>query len=314
MSTKRTPVNFRTYYKLFMEQQCAKRNALIVNNNRLAFTIDIEKRKIIKDLKLYEEKYNIKLEEYKEFVDAVYIDGTLGKLAKGIYYNSKEDYIVTAETLLIYNFANLLEEKHDCEIELNKSNKLCQLTLKEYTEILKVYYFKVHEMMILDGCGYKMDNGLGWLCINRCKKENARRVLNFKATKEKEKEILANGGRIYNKEEAEWCKANGIEYNYTDKRVYLDLDYVYEVAWIKPVIKNASKFKFEIADYRSRELRGLDNEQIKEKANNDLKVICNYPLDIKTKLMMCISINKKLYFKFIRNETQKSIAYKQIDR
>jgi len=314
MATKRTPVNFRTYYKLFIEQYKAKRNELIVRKNNLKFDIDSEKKVIVKDIQIYKDKFGINLGEYKEFVNSEYEDGTLEKLAKGLYFNRKDDYIALAETLVLYSFAKKLTEVKEVKEELEFVNKCTIITLEEYTNILKVYYFKVHELMIIEGCGYKIDNGLGWLCINRCKKEKGRKVLDFAATKKKEKEIIANGGRIYNKEQDEWCKANGIKYEYTDKRVYLNQEYVYEVAWIKPNITNASLFKFEVSDYRGRELRGKTNEELVSLSNNDLKKVCNMPLDIKTKLIICININKKLYFKFIRNETQKSITYKSFDR
>lgn len=314
MKTKQTPVNFRTYYKLFIEQNKTKRDELIDRREKCINQASESKKNILADFDTYKSKYNINLNFYKEFVAETYLDGTLNKLAKGLYYSTKDDYVATAEALELYMFSNAIYEIRNINKELEFVNKCCILSIQEYTKILKVYYNKVQELMILKGYGYDIEGTLGWLCINRCKKEKGKQLLNFAATRRKEQEIIKNGGRVYNKVEAEWCKKNGLEYKYEDKRVFLELKYVYEVAWIKPTVKNASMFKFEVSDYRGKELRGLTNEEIKEKYNNDLVKICNLPLDIKTKLMMCIDINKKLYFKFIRNETQKSVAYKQIDR
>ena len=48
--------------------------------------------------------------------------------------------------------------------------------------------------------------------------------------------------------------------------------------------------------------------------NNDINKICNLPIDVRTKLNLCLKVDDTLYTKFIRNENQKPIAAGKADR
>ena len=118
----------------------------------------------------------------------------------------------------------------------------------------------------------------------------------------------------YNKEEAEWCKRNNIEYDGVEFRVFKDNEYCYEFPLINCRIPNGRKYKLTVTDYRATSVRGKTNEQLIEEYKRDKNKICELPVDVKTKLSMCNEVDKTLYLNFIRNENQKSANSISINR
>ena len=55
---------------------------------------------------------------------------------------------------------------------------------------------------------------------------------------------FAAGKKIYNKEEADWCARNGIEYKAEDKRVFRKDEYCYEIPLIHCRITNGHSMVF----------------------------------------------------------------------
>lgn len=157
-------------------------------------------------------------------------------------------------------------------------------------------------------------NGIGWICVNRCVIDKKKPILDYAATKKREKELIEKGERIYNKEEAEWCARNGIEYKAKDKRVFICNEYCYQIPLIDCKLPGSNTLKLEIGDYRHRCLRGKTNEDLINICNNDTKKICELPIDLKTKVTLCDKTDKILYTKFIRNEAQKPITFGKINR
>ena len=139
-------------------------------------------------------------------------------------------------------------------------------------------------------------------------------MLDYAATKKKEKELIAKGERIYNKEEAEWCARNGLDYDGKDKRVFVCNEYCYQIPLINCKLPGNNNLKLEIGDYRHRSLRGKSNNEIIEMCNGDINKICELPLDLKTKVTLCDKADKILYTKFIRNENQKPITFVKTNR
>ena len=304
MGIKETPTNFRVYYTCMKEYYNKRKD--IANESIDTLTSEIVRLKsdILAKEQAYKEEYDIVLSDYQEFVDNEYIDGTFHKIAQN--YFTKSDNI-EQDLWELYNLAKKQKTIHDLRRDVEFYDKLTSLTIRQYTEILRVYYTEVQRQMILNGAGYVFEGNLGWICINRCKIDKQKTHIDFSKTKKKKAEILANGGRLYNKEEAEWCKANGIEYNGQDGRVFLRNEYCYEIPLLDCHIPHGSKVRFVSADYRGNKLRGKTNEQILEEADYNTEYLCKLPLDIRTKLNLCVIADKTLYSKFIRNENQKPI-------
>ena len=254
----------------------------------------------------YKDSYGISLSAYQEFRNNEYITGELHQASKHIFQTVGKEHI-DANLWDLYNLARTQKAIYDLKKDIEYYDKLIKLSIKEYTEILRIYYTEVERQMILNGAGYAFEGSLGWICINRCKIESKMPKINFRETTKNKERLLAEGKKIYNKEEAEWCKARGIEYDGVDPRVYLKEEYCYEIPLLDCKIPNGSKFRFVCADYRGNALRGKSNEEILDMADYNTEYICKLPLDLRAKLNLCNTADKTLYSKFIRNENQKPI-------
>lgn len=314
MSIKETPTNFRVYYKLFIEDYKQKLENALIEKEDLEEAVKTKYSTVSAWKDVYKKEFNIELDSYDEFVNNKYITGKFYKVAKGLLINKQNDYELVTDLFNLFDLADTQKQLYDCESKIAFYKKCIALKLKDYTNILRTYYTEVHKKLILEGQGYSFSNNIGWICINRCIFDKKKPMLDYAATKKKEKELLEQGKRIYNKEEADWCLRNGLEYKAEDKRVFVYNEYCYQIPLINCKLTNGDKLKLEITDYRHKDLRGKTNDDIIKLCNNDIKKICELPLDLKTKLTLCDKADKILYTKFIRNEAQKPITFGKINR
>lgn len=307
MAIKEIPTNYRVYYKSMRNAYTQIRDEALSNLNKLEESEFNIYKTVDDNVESYKNEFNIDLYQYEEYKNNNYIDGTFLKTAKGAFINRKNNYTLVTDLFNLYNLAKKQKEIYDVKNDIELYDKILSLKLKDYNNILKVFYSKVHERMILKGEGYVFENQIGWTCINRCHIEKSSPHINFIATQKRREQLKAEGKRIYNKEEAAWCKANGIEYDAVDPRVYLNDEYCYEIPLLGCKLPNGYKYKLDITDYRNRSLRGKTNKELLLECNNDVESICNLPVDLRTKLNMCVEVDKTLYTNFIRNENQKPI-------
>lgn len=310
VAIKEIPTNFRVYYTCMREAYTKKKDEAVDALKELTKDIKDLYETVVKDYNTNKSEYNVKLDSYKEYVENQYITGTFFRVAKGLCLNKSNNYELVGRYFDVYRLAKLQKDIYNTKDDIALCDKMLNLSLKEYKEVLRYYYTEVEKKMVLDGCGYAFDGALGWIVINRCKLVKPKRHIDYKATKLKRKELAAEGKRIYNKDEADWCKTNGIEYKAEDARVYQNLEYAYEIALLSCHLPKGDSLKFEASDYRGRSVRGLSNKQIGELYNWDKEKICNADLDIRTKLYLCLESDKILYTKFIRNENQKPSTFK----
>lgn len=314
MAIKEIPINYRVYYKNIKNKYTQLKENAINKITELNKVIAESYESILNNINVYKDNFGIDLSNYVEFRNNEYIDGTFYKIAKGLFINRKNNYVIVSDLFDLYNLANKQREINKIQAEIKEYDKILALSLNQYKTLLSVFYNKVHERMILNGNGYVFESNIGWTCINRCHIEKRKPHIDYAATKKKKAELLAQGIKIYNAEEANWCKQNDIEYNAADPRVYLKNEYCYEISLLGCKLPNGSKYKLEITDFRGREIRGFSNNELAEKANNNTITICKYPLDLRTKLAICESIDKMLYINLIRNENQKPINITATDR
>lgn len=314
MKIKDKPISVQEYYKKMREDNLRKREDYNQLKQELIDKINNLYVEIDKSKDVYLKEFNLDLDKCNEYKTNQYIDGKFLKVAKGAYMNRGNNYELVSILYDLYRLAKLQLDVYNLYKAIELNEKTLALSLKQYTEIIKTFYTEVHSQMILNGYGYVFEGVIGWICINRCKLGKTKPRIDYKATKLKEAELKANGARIYDKTEAEWCAKRGIEYKAEDKRVFQNLEYVYEVPLISCRLPNATKLKLEMSDYRYHRLRGLTNDDLIKSCNSDTKKICKLPVDLKTKLTMCDKVDKILYTKFIRNENQESIAAGAVNR
>lgn len=307
---KPMPVHIREYYKAMKDAYTQKKDEALREREELISEIEVLQQDIESRHEDYL-KYKINLSEYPEFINNEYIDGHFYRMAKGAYLNKQNDYTLTAELHSLLKLAEKQYRIYELKVQLELFDKILSIKTNEYVRYMREYFNVVHKKMILEGYAYHFGNNIGDVLINRVKYTSNRKAIDYKATKAKKAEILAKGGRLYNKEEAEWCEKNGIEYKAEDGRVYLDSEYYYEVFMCNKRFPEAHSFEFTPQDYRAVELRGKSNKQLIEECDNNPEKICELPIDMKSKIHMCVEVDKMLYTNFIRNEGQTSYKYSE---
>lgn len=310
---KPMPVHIREYYKAMREAYTQKKDEALKEREELISEVDVLQQDIENRHEDYL-KYKINLSDYPEFINNEYADGTFLKMCKGAYLNRQNDYTLTAELHSLLKLAEKQYRIYELKKQLDLFDKILSIKTNEYIRYMREYFNIVHKKMIIEGYAYHFGNGIGDVIINRVKVNAKRKSIDYKATKEKKAEILARGGRLYNKEEAEWCAKNGIDYKAEDGRVFLDSEYYYEVFMCNKHFTDARSFDFTPQDYRAVELRGKSNAKLIEECDNNLEKICELPIDMKSKLHMCVEVDKMLYTNFIRNESQTSYKYSEAGR
>ena len=305
---KPMPVHIREYYKAMREVYTQKKDEALKEKEGLISELEVLHSDILERHEEYL-KYKVNLSNYPEFINNEYTDGSFLRMAKGAYLNRQGKYELTSDLFTLLKFAKKQYHLYELNQQLDLYDRILSIKVNTYTAYMRMYFNEVHKKMILEGCAYHFGQNIGDVLINRVRVNNKRKVLDYKATKEKKAEIKSNGGRIYNKEEAEWCEKNGIDYNAEDYRVYLDGEYLYEIFMTNQRYTAAHSFEFSPQDYRSANLRGKSNKQLIEECGGDLNKICELPIDLKTKLHMCVEVDKMLYTNFIRNEGQTSYRH-----
>ncbi len=307
MAIKETPTGIRVYYKSMKHTITLKRSQLESSIDEIENLLFEQKLKIDKNKEKYKE-YDIVLDDYEEYITNTYTTGVFLKIANGAFLNRKGDYTIVSELFDLLQLAKLQKEVYDKRKEMAVCDRALLLSLNDYIELLRTFYTEVHKKLILEGVGYRFEEPVGWICINRCKLINPRPRIDYALTKKKRRELQDAGKRVYNKVEADWCKENNIEYNAEHDLVFRTNEYCYEIPLIGCKLENGSLYEFQTSDYRHCSIRGKSNDTLAKECNNDLEKICELKVDIRTKLNICNEVDKTLYTNFIRNENQKPLA------
>ena len=308
MRLKEIPTTYREYYQTFHDAYAIKCDDTIKDIERLDIITNSIKESIEEKYEMFKKKLGIDLHAYPEYISKKYDTGILDKDIKELFTKHFNNYELKVFILILQRFVNSIKKINELNKKLTIYQKCRNLTVVEYRNMLERYFTEVHKYIILDGYGYQISPAIGTICFNRCKLINARPKIDYKATREKKKALLDSGKRLFDKDEAEFCKQNDIEYDGEDYRVFMNKDYVYEMPLLFGKFPNATRSKFYISDRRSRKVRGKSNEELIAECHNNKEEIVKLPLDMRTKLTMCLSVDKMLYSKFIRNENQKPIA------
>lgn len=311
MSIKQKPIGIKEYYQNVRDTYIIEREKALLDIDRLVDTNKDKRREIIDNLTIYK----IPLVDYPEFQQDKYINGRLIAVASVLYSDKKLDLDYKSYIFKLLLYAKNQQQIYKLNKRVEKLNKILDLTYKDYTTLLRTFYTAIQKELVINGYGYKLEGRLGWICYNRILNNKfGKRVIDYKATRERKKEILEAGGTLWNKDDAKWCEDNDIHYEGEDYRVFLKSDATYELAICGCTIQNGSAVRIKSADYREAKIRGKSNDDIRLECNNNLNKICEVGIDIGTKLHICLAADKLLYTKFIRNENQTSMHFRKINR
>lgn len=289
--------------------------------NRIKEVANLENDKFIEEIKLkrddvlpYVNSFKLPIIDYPEFQQNKYINGRLINAAIGLYTDRRNDGEMKGRCFKLLSLAKAQEKYYNNVQAISKAEKILALTYRQYCNILRTFYYEVHKQMILNGYGYVLEGCFGWICFNRVIINGEVKMIDFAATNKKKKELIAKGLKPYNEKEAKWCKDNHIPYDGVDYKVYKNDECWYEYCLLGCRLPRSRSFVITNPDGRNMKYRGMTNEDIINKDNHDVNKILQEDLDIKTKLTLCLSVDKTLYTKFIRNENQTKCRIGKIDR
>lgn len=300
------PKSFRTLYKT-TKDRIEKQYEDLYKENELLIAETISSFSHIKeDINDYNNALNLDLNKYEEFKCNGYITGRfLNKLQTIIKETDKTDSEYSIYLSIVYKLAVNQKTIYDNRKLLNKYSKLLLVNFKEFLRYLRIYMNVVHKKMIVDGFGYRIHPKIGNIVIVRV--TTTRKLLDTKATKENKERLIAEGKTPYNKEEAKFCKENGLEYNGIDYRIFKQDTHCYKIVRLAGSFQNTNGIylSFTATDSRPIEYRGKTNEDILEDVNNDVDKLMNSNCDLRTKLNLYLKLKPNEYYKYIRNDSQK---------
>lgn len=295
--------NAPQYYKDFIEENKIKRERARIALDELTATIAAKRSAIVPDV----DKFKYPVIDYPEFRQNKYINGRLENAAKGMFEDERKDPEMKHLCFRLIGYTVTLRRIHEELEKIKFYDKMINLSFKEYKRIVKIYYNAVERELILKGNGYRLEGKLGWICINRVINTGVK-VCDFHATMQNKKRLIAEGKRIYNKDDAEYYREHGIEYDAVNATVYKADEAWYEYCLIGSKVQGRTLY-FKAIDTKDSKIRPYSNEEILKLTNNDVNKIMDLDVSMKHKLALCIQADKTLYTKFIRNEEQKKSFY-----
>jgi hypothetical protein len=129
-------------------------------------------------------------------------------------------------------------------------------------------------------------------------------LVDHNATNIRKRQLLAEGRKLWDKDEAQWYHNRGIPYDGVDYRVFKEMTHYYEFCFVRSSIFSFNHQELDISDVISNKLRGNTYETFAEMCKS-LDEIYNLQVDIKFKLHIMLTKYPGKYTNFIRNATQR---------
>lgn len=200
--------------------------------------------------------------------------------------------------ILLVKFCSIVVNEQNCIKELELSNKKQTLTFGEYRDFVFRYYTKVHKVL-LQGKAYRYMNGIGTLYIHRVQIEGEGRKIDFHKTKLRKEELQAKGVKLYNKYEADQCKALDLPYDGVDYRVWLRAPAYYSLRFIHSKFF-AKEYDFYPISYIHQKYRDYNQDQLAFEVCRNNEDIFDLQIDLRTKIAIYLKRNPERFVDFDR--------------
>ena len=268
-----------------------------------------------------------KLKEHKRLCERneIYIDDLLAlsysdfiktfDKTKYIRYISNQRFNeVKPDVLNIIKYAALVKEYLYIETKKKAYNDSKTINYYVFSKYVQKFYINGVHKCLLDGYAYKWKDGLGMIIIGKWKMDkNAidksdKIYVDFNETNKKKREILARGGKLYDKEEEEQAIIKGIPY---DGEKYIVYKKIYDRFDISVTNNNRLKDKsirLKYHNYVPTNLRCLTQAELAARCKTKEDVY-NLKCSLFFKLGIYNIFDPTAYLKYIRNEEQYKYAY-----
>ena len=290
MKAPAADINIRDNYLAFHHKSIHEHNVL----EKKLIRLKNAKAETWQSLLSYEEEiskyFRIRLSVMLDFV-------TLGeKLSKEFRKNDNEER--RKVLILLVKFCSIVANEQNCIKELELSNKKQILTFAEYRDFVFRYYTKVHKVL-LQGKAYRYMNGIGTLYIHRVQIEGEGRKIDFHKTKLRKEELQAKGIKLYNKYEADQCKALDLPYDGVDYRVWLRAPAYYSLRFIHSKFF-AKEYDFYPISYIHQKYRDYNQDQLAFEVCRNNEDIFDLQIDLRTKIAIYLKRNPERFVDFDR--------------
>lgn len=306
---RNTPANLKTYWRDMRESFTIELERSKLEYDELISSIKDKRDLLVPNL----DKFKVKIIDYPEFQQNKYINGRLEDVAKGMYQDKTNTFELKHLCFRLVGYAVDLRKIYELEKAMSLYEKCLLLNGKEYRKIINTFYVALQKKMLFEGHGYRLEGKLGYVCITRILNTGAK-IPDYMATKRRKEELEAQGIRVWNKEEAEFCKENGIEYDAVDCTIYRQDDAWYDLSLINCNVYGPLANKINFIDFRGVKTRGFTNDQLIKMCGEDKEKIFNLDLSMKNKLVLLLKVDKTMYTKFIRNESQTKCGISKSNR
>lgn len=314
MDTGCRPIGVTSYYKDIIniyKKKLEDINGNIVDNtNQL-----VDNYKYLKDNQFkYFKDYNIDLTEFDEYNNNRYIDGKLLEFIQNKLIDNAGNDDVCKELFYIFNYAKAQKVLQSIRKQTEVYNKILKLKSRQYVKVLNIFYNQVHKLMVKYGFVYRY-NELGYIGINRFRIDTsytAPSMIDYKATKIRKQELIAQGKRLYNKFDEKWCKEHNIEYNGIKYVVPTTKTHCYELILFKKTRALNNVF-FYANQYRAAGESRLTLEQLMEMYPT-VDEILTLNMDVKCKANLCCQLDDNIAKILTRYEDEKAIRNRKANR
>ena len=206
------------------------------------------------------------------------------------------------DIIQLAKWCSILKNEYEIGNKMLICNTKYNMPFSEFREYLFKYYSKVQEIL-LKGHSYKFGNGIGTIYLKLVKLSNNKTRIDFQKTKAAKEKLINEGKTPYRKEDAEYAKLMGIEYD--------GVPYIVEQERSKEVVFNIKNskfftsrrvFDFKVADYVNAKYRNMSYKEIAENFVRKESDIYPMQLGIKRKLHILELINPGIYQRYIREK------------
>lgn len=292
--------NFIRDYKISIHRYSEKLKTAIEVKN--------ESKSYILDRINIAENIGIRLKDYEEWVNDIYLkdEKLLNAALKlcNIYDGGNKRTFL----LMLIKYCKSLENCYVYKYSIDSAEELITMKFKDFRKILKDYYNQVHKC-ILEGFAYTYGGGIGDLIINRWKTgKNTKPILDYAATNELKKKIVESGQKLFDETEAARYKARGMKYDGKDYRVYKKPQHIYEFTIINSRIAKSKRKLFNRTEYVHNSLRNMTQKEIAEKYT-EKEDIYKLDCDMRYKLNILLYNYPQCYLNFVRNDEQSKYKF-----
>ena len=206
--------------------------------------------------------------------------------------------------ILLIKYCSIITNIKDTIAALNIANKKQNLSFSDYRQYVVTYYAKVHKFL-LQGKAYRYNAGIGTLYVDRTQIKGEGKKIDFHKTKLRKEELLKQGVKLYNKQDAEKALFLGLPYDGVDYRVWLRAPAYYSLKFIHSKYFK-KEYDFIPVSYIHQKYRDYNQDQLAFEICENDEDIYNLQIDLRTKITIYLKRNPERYINFIRdynNET-----------